>query len=304
MVDAMTTLNPESNLAVYQEAVYVLQSPLDLASVTRCLLDAALRLVKGEQGAVTLVCDYQGDQRGGLRLMPAMAPCEARGWAAESVYGLTREAIQSAQILMVPNTRDEPRFISETWRNQYVPPSIADKYWTNAFFAEIDWPVPRMVLVVPLWNQDQVLGALAVEREQNKPFTLEEQQLLLTLTKLSSAALLKAQAHQAIKSADLKYLSMLGNEMRTPLTSAKGFIDLLLLEPEKVGRLTDVQQSLLATARENTKKSIRILGGISEIAQIEMDRMHFEIQQVELSANLEEAIKDLRSRLRAKSKHC
>jgi len=80
-----------------------------------------------------------------------------------------------------------------------------------------------------------------------------------------------------------EFVSMVSHELRMPLTSIKGYID-LLLNDESIGELTEVQREFLGITQNNTRRLLSIANDLLDLSRMESGKM--ELHRTPLNINL------------------
>ena len=140
--------------------------------------------------------------------------------------GITTRAAREARTMLVGDVRDDPDFVMVT---------------TDS----------RSELAVPIMIEDQVLGVLNVESLQLNAFNEDDASLLEVLSQFVGAALTRLQVMEDTKALEREilvqrvrveqeqelsrlknqFISTATHELRTPVTSIIGYLDLLFLDP-------------------------------------------------------------------------
>lgn len=81
------------------------------------------------------------------------------------------------------------------------------------------------------------------------------------------------------------FLNLITHEIRTPLTSVNGALE--ILTDEMVGELTEIQKEFLLMALTNTKRLITLMETAFEITQLETGQLHLHHTKVELKEVVE-----------------
>ncbi len=177
----------------------------------------------------------------------------------------------------------------------------------------------KTLIVVPLKTKDRILGALMVDRAQAGSLTADDLELMSTLGSQVAIALDNALAYEQIeewnvglelkvrqRTAELEkadrlraqFLSHVSHELKTPLTSIKGFLQNLL--DGLTGPLNDKQERYVCRMLDNADRLIRMISDLLDRTSIEAGRIELNPVEVDLQACLVEAVEQLRPLAHAK----
>lgn len=95
-----------------------------------------------------------------------------------------------------------------------------------------------------------------------------------------------------------EFMSVASHEMRTPITSIKGYTD--LLAKETVGPINDMQSEFLDTIRTNADRIALLISDLSDMARIESGRLRLELGRVDVADVVRDAVEGLRAQIEAK----
>src|SRR2546428_5003467 len=136
----------------------------------------------------------------------------------------------------------------------------------------------KALIAVPLKTKDRILGSLTVDRIQAHSLTQDDLELMMTVAHQVAIALDNASAYEQIehlnigleakvreRTAELEqgdrlrsqFLSHVSHELKTPLTSIKGFVQNLL--DGLTGPLNEKQQRYVSRMLENSDRLIRMI---------------------------------------------
>ncbi len=105
------------------------------------------------------------------------------------------------------------------------------------------------------------------------------------------------QAHyaavQAATTAKNEFISMVAHELKVPMTSIRGYTDILL--SGMAGPVNVTQQEYLQTIREGVERMRILVADLTDISRIESGDLHLEIEPVSLLGLIEEAAGTLRA---------
>ena len=184
----------------------------------------------------------------------------------------------------------------------------------------------KSFISVPLKVQDEVIGALSVDRTHDRALTQDDLDLLITLASQVAIALDNAQAYREIESlnaglearvrertADLEaanarlkqmdrlksqFLAHVSHELRTPLTSIVGFADNMI--EGLVGSLNVKQEQYLIRIKANGTRLARMITDLLDLARVEAGKLVLSFDQVALTALVSDVIEQLRPLATAK----
>jgi signal transduction histidine kinase len=103
---------------------------------------------------------------------------------------------------------------------------------------------------------------------------------------------------QEARQARSKFVSVVTHELRIPMTSIKGYTD--LLRAGVVGPVNDQQQSFLNIIRNNVERMSSLVSDLSDINHIETGRIKFDLKPVSLSTCVDDVLLTLKPRLEDK----
>jgi signal transduction histidine kinase len=154
-------------------------------------------------------------------------------------------------------------------------------------------------LVAPLTQAGKPFGLIAVERKET--FTPAEQAFLARLSARSGVALQNARLYQAVQDANQaksKFVSVVSHELRIPMTSIKGYAD--LLAKGMAGAVSDQQVEFLKTIQNNVERMSALVSDLSNISRIETGRLKLELKSFAVDSYLQETVNSLLPRIEEK----
>ncbi len=144
------------------------------------------------------------------------------------------------------------------------------------------------VVGIPLFAQDQLVGAMDFFSAEGHPFTSSMVDLLTTIGHQIGVAVSNARLFEEVKQAaeQLKrandelqelnrlksdFIAIVSHELRTPLASIIGYVDLML--DEETGPLNEEQSQYLGIIERNAERLSRLINDILDISRIEAGRI-------------------------------
>ncbi len=174
-------------------------------------------------------------------------------------------------------------------------------------------------VAVPLKVKDRVLGSLMVDRIQAHSLTQDDLELMMTVAHQVAIALDNAAAYEQIedlnvglevkvreRTAELEqadrlrsqFLSHVSHELKTPLTSIKGFLQNLL--DGLTGPLNEKQQRYLSRMLENSDRLIRMIEDLLDRTRIQSGMLDLVFGEIDLGHCVADAVEQLRLLAEAK----
>ncbi len=135
----------------------------------------------------------------------------------------------------------------------------------------------RSQTCLPILRDGKATGVLMLESMQPDTFSNERLAFLNQLMDHTGVAIENAHLYQAIQDANLaksEFISFISHELRTPMTSIKGYTD--MLSQGMVGTLTDPQLNFLGTIRNNIERMATLVSDLADIARIETGRLRLD----------------------------
>jgi signal transduction histidine kinase len=162
----------------------------------------------------------------------------------------------------------------------------------------------RSLLAVPLVSEDEVVGALVVNRRAAGAFADRTVQALRTFATQSALAIQNARLFQEIeiKSRELEvanqhkseFLASVSHELRTPLNAIIGFSEVML--ERMFGDINDKQEEYLNDILSSGRHLLSLINDILDLAKIEAGRMELEASDFHLPQAIDNALVLIRER--------
>ena len=160
------------------------------------------------------------------------------------------------------------------------------------------------LLAIPLLREQQIIGALIVNRKAPGEFAPDVIELLRTFAAQSALAIQNAGLFQELeeKSRQLEvadrhkseFLASMSHELRTPLNAVIGFSEVLL--DRMFGELAPKQEEYLQDILTSGRHLLSLINDILDLAKIEAGRMELEVTDFHLPQAIDNAITLIRER--------
>jgi signal transduction histidine kinase len=162
----------------------------------------------------------------------------------------------------------------------------------------------RSLLAVPLVSEDEVVGALVINRRTPGEFPARTVELLSTFATQSALAIQNARLFRQLedKSRELEvanrhkdeFLASMSHELRTPLNAIIGFSEVML--ERMFGELNAKQDEYLNDILSSGRHLLSLINDILDLAKIEAGRMELEPGDFDLPQAVDNALILVRER--------
>jgi signal transduction histidine kinase len=151
---------------------------------------------------------------------------------------------------------------------------------THLDYAEIV-PGMNVQLSVPVRRENRVIGVIALESPDVDCFSEEEIGLVDRLVDHAAIAIDNARLFQQVQRANqskTEFIDFVSHELKQPMTSMKGYID--LLKKGLGGPLNEQQTQFIDVIRSNVQRMNRLVQDLLDMSRIESGRVQLEIKPV------------------------
>ncbi len=261
-------------LMILQHIDRQLSNTLDYKKVMSQTLDWAVRMAKADVGLIALIHEEDGVPQG-LQILAyqgypdsAMAEYAERLWPLEQgVFGRTARL---GEISLVPDVSIDPDYL----------PLMPDM---------------RALLAVPIHFENRVIGLIGLEKADSAGFTQESVEFISRLADRASIAIQNARLFQQVQAANqakTEFISFVSHELKQPMTSMKGYTDLLM--KGIAGPLNEQQMQFLKVIRSNVGRMDEMVSELLDISRIESGRLKLNLMSVDPAEITQEVANNFR----------
>jgi signal transduction histidine kinase len=236
------------------------RSTFDLTAVLQTLVESAARLCDADKATIIR-------QKGGV-------------FFRAEAYGFSREFIDYVRTVPV-----EPGRGSATGRALlegkviHIPDVQADPDYTWAEAQKLGGF--RTILGVPMLREGVPIGVLALTRDEVRPFTDKQIELVTTFADQAAIAIENVRLFEEIqdKSRQLaeaskhksQFLANMSHELRTPLNAILGYTELIL--DNIYGDVPDKARTTLERVQSNGKHLLALINDVLDLSKIEAGQL-------------------------------
>lgn len=152
----------------------------------------------------------------------------------------------------------------------------------------------KSTIFIPLSHNKESIGVLTLNSLKREHFTDKEFEILKLFGAMSSLAIKKSQQYSETKKAleirDM-FISMAAHELRTPITSISGYIQLI---HSKLGNKDSVESKWIRELYEENKRLTNLVKEILEVNRIKTGQIQFIWQECGVIEILSKAIQEVK----------
>lgn len=160
-----------------------------------------------------------------------------------------------------------------------VPISSIEESLEEVPFKETPYP---NFITIPIRSKGKILGTLTLLDRTSQPFIRQDLGLLVAIGNQIGVAVENIRLYEETKKVDqLKsdFVSKVSHEFRTPLTSIKGFIEILLSYQDIAA---EKQQEFLQIINQESDRLIRLINDVLDISKIEAGKIAWRVEPLDL----------------------
>jgi signal transduction histidine kinase len=260
-------------LSVMQRIDRELNASLDVGRAMRITLDWALRQSGAEAGFIGVL--IEDDTR--LRIMAQDGYGEALAEYENAPMDIEQESLKLAiesgqpQKLLLDSSRQDLGYLATV----------------------------RTQIVVPIKRETKVIGLFVLESSRELDDSVLE--FLIRLSDHAAIAIANAQLFEAVERANAaktEFISFVAHELKNPMTSIKGYTD--LLAKGAVGPINEMQANFLKTISTNVERMSRLVSDLNDNSKIEAGRLHLDFSRVDINDIIEDAVRSLSQQMQEK----
>ena len=274
-------------LSVMQRIDRELNTSLDLERVLNITLEWSIRQSDADAGFLALIDNDRGSEKTEFRI---------------SISQGYEQAINIDEFLSLENeVKEFPLKVNSVNppNHSQVLQSTEPEHQQHTLFApSIILPNGKDQIVISIQRRNETIGLLVLESYKSAAFTEETIAFLSRLGDHASIAISNAQLYadlQAANKAKSDFVSLVSHEMKTPMTSIKGYADLLV--KGAVGPINDAQVNFLNTIRSNVDRMSTLVSDLADVSRIEAGRLRLEFSNVVVMDVIKEIVRSAQAQI-------
>jgi signal transduction histidine kinase len=162
--------------------------------------------------------------------------------------------------------------------------------------------IGKLRVLVPIRFEGQVVGILDLRNNGSISFQPEQAQLAGRLADHAAFAIENARLYEKVRQANRaksEFVSFVAHELRTPMTSIRGYAD--MLTKGMVGDLTERQVQFVDTIHSNVDRMQILVSDLQDVSRIETAQMSLQIAPTSLADALKSALQATQGQIEARS---
>lgn len=167
------------------------------------------------------------------------------------------------------------------------------------------FPNSTLGFIVPIFRESTPIGVIYMEGETPPYKKISELSGFLkrladhATTAITNGQLLKQLSDS--NTAKSEFVSFVAHELKNPMTSIKGYSE--LMAAGAAGPLTDTQVSFLDIIKNNVDRMKTIVEDLNDITKIEAGRLRLDFKKVEVQELIDPALRSTQKQLSEKNQH-
>jgi len=163
-------------------------------------------------------------------------------------------------------------------------------------------PLTKEQIFSPIFREDQLVAVIVLELFHEIPFTNNEKKFLERLSDHASIALMNSLFYEEIQKANLaksEFVSLVAHELKNPMTSIKGYTE--LLTTGAAGEISETQDYFLSIIRNNTDRMNALVSDLNDLTKIETGNIHLESKPTRIEDIFDDVVRSISKQIDQKN---
>lgn len=156
-------------------------------------------------------------------------------------------------------------------------------------------------VAIPIRRKSDVIGMVVLESKRAENYSDESLTFLTRLCDHAAIAISNGLLFADLQTANIaksEFVSLVSHELKTPMTSIRGYTD--LLAQGTVGPINEIQSNFLNTIRSNVNRMANLVSDLADVSRIEAGRIRLEFGEVTIANVVTEVSTSVQAQLETK----
>ncbi len=156
-------------------------------------------------------------------------------------------------------------------------------------------------LTIPMLSGGEINAVLVLEKDKEPRLSLVDMAFAQRLAEHASIAITNAQINAELTRANeskSEFVSFVAHELKNPLTSMKGFADLLV--SGMVGEMNENQKNFLNTIRSNVDRMNTLVSDLNDVTKLQTNNLNVELTSTDFHNVVTETLRPLTRQIEEK----
>ena len=180
------------------------------------------------------------------------------------------------------------------WVAEHREPIVIENVRLDPRFKRQGRTAVGSMICVPLIDQGNFTGVLTASCPQTDVFSLRQVQMLTMFAEQAVLAISNVRYAQQLREAagvKAKFLSLMSHELRAPLNSINGYLDLALTGA--AGELNEQQREFMQRARAGSEHLYALIEDLLFISRADAGQLHLNCEEIGLEEIITDAVEQL-----------
>lgn len=219
------------------------------------------------------------------------------GWIGQVIENkIQLMASQGYDTEILARISDETRLFTQFEQEEFLNNAQPLQIFTNQ--ENRLHPLGKTQILVPIQREGKTIALMMLEMLEEKPVDENDLNFLMRLSDHASIALINSQLYsevQAANQAKSEFVSLVAHELKNPMTSIKGYTELLVAGA--AGVVNEAQTNFLTTIRSNTERMNTLVSDLNDLSKIEAGNMRLESKAIQLIDLINEIIRSTKRQI-------
>jgi len=207
---------------------------------------------------------------------------------------MVTQATQPGQGRSQRSTRSRLNEGIASWVGEHREPLVINNVRLDPRFKRQGRTAVGSMMCAPLVDQGNFMGILTASSPQTDAFSLRQLRVLTIFAEQAVLAMTNARQAQQLRDASqvkAKFLSMVTHELRAPLNTINGYLDLALTGA--AGELNEEQREFMQRARAGSEHLYALIEDLLLISRADAGQLHLNREEISLEEIMTNAVEEL-----------